>query len=309
MKHEPGKEKTKEIILLDGGTGGELRSRGVNLSDNIWSATGLVDAPDVVIDIHTDYIQAGADVITTNTYGVIKENLELDGIGDRFEDLLVLACQLARKARDASGRGDVLVAGSIPPLKGSYRPDLVGGVEEMLSVYGQHIRIMSPFVDMFLCETMSSVKEGYAAAKAASVSGRPVWVAWTLHEDRSGRLRSGETLSEACLSLENLPVSGTLVNCCAPESVEAAMGTLKSKGREFIGGYANTFTPIPEDWVLGQKKDEEFCTPFRKDLSPEEYLKHVKRWIYEGANVVGGCCGTGPEHIRKIRKILDNRQG
>jgi len=295
----------KAIILLDGGTARELRSRGVELSDNIWSATGLVTAPDVVYQIHYDYIQAGADMITTNTYGVIRQNLSLEGMESRFEELLVLACSLAERARMKSGRNNVLIAGSIPPLKGSYRPDLVGNEEEMLSVYREYVEIMTPLVDLFLCETMSSAMEGYAAAKAASGSGKPVWVAWTLHEDRSGRLRSGETVSEACNAIADLPVSGTLVNCSSPESIEAAMPELITKGRERTGAYANTFTPVPEDWVLGKTDGRSGPVLMRQDLTPQEYELHARKWILAGANVIGGCCGTGPEHIRKLRQLID----
>ncbi len=298
--------KERHIILMDGGTGRELRSRGVELSDNIWSATGLVKAPDVVFQIHYDYIQAGSDIITTNSYGVIRENLVLEEIEDRFEELLVLSCELANEARRVSGRREVLIAGSIPPLKGSYRPDLVGEEWEMKASYTEHVRVMAPYVDLFLCETMSTVSEGRAAAKTASGSGKPVWVAWTLQEKNYGRLRSGETIAQACNAITGLPVSGTLVNCCSPESVEAAIPELRNKGCKRIGGYANTFTPIPEDWVLGDGKGRGRSISIREELTPDEYALHARKWILDGANVIGGCCGTGPEHIRKLRQLIDN---
>ena len=250
-------------------------------------------------------MEAGSDIITTNTYGVIKDNLILEGMEDRFEELLVLACELAEEARKAYGRREVLIAGSIPPLKGSYRPDLVGEGNEIKASYREQVRIMAPYVDLFLCETMSNAREGRAAAQAASESGKPVWVAWTLHEDRSGRLRSGETIAEACNAIEDLPVSGTLVNCCSPESIETAMHELRAKGRKRVGGYANTFTPIPEDWVLGEITGKRRSIFIRSDLTPDEYALHARQWILAGANVIGGCCGTFPEHIRKLRQIID----
>ena len=97
---------------------------------------------------------------------------------------------------------------------------------------------------------MSSAVEGRAAALAACQTGKPVWVAWTLHEDRSGKLRSGETISAAVEILSDLPVSGYLANCCAPESIANALPQLVETGAAYVGGYANTFQPIHENWSL-----------------------------------------------------------
>ncbi|MBW2514431.1 MAG: homocysteine S-methyltransferase family protein, partial [Deltaproteobacteria bacterium] len=112
-------------VLLDGGLGRELRFRGVAVPTTIWSAAALMSAPEEVRRIHLDYIAAGADIITANTYGVIRSDLAKVGIEDRFAELNILACDLAVQARDASSR-QVMIAGSLPPLGGSFRPDRVG---------------------------------------------------------------------------------------------------------------------------------------------------------------------------------------
>ena len=121
-------------ILLDGGMGRELRSRGVNVLTAIWSANGLIKAPDTVRQVHQDYIFAGSDIITNNTYGIIRNNLAQEGLEDQFEELNVLACTLARQARQKS-ETSVLIAGSLPPLAGSYRPDSVGKIEDIQPLY------------------------------------------------------------------------------------------------------------------------------------------------------------------------------
>lgn len=302
MKNElfPGWVKP---LLLDGGMGRELRDRGVVIPDTIWSANALIEAPEVVRQIHLDYIESGADIITTNTYGVIKQNLELEGIQDRFAELNILACRIASQARDMSGK-NVLIAGSVPPLKGSYRPDLVGSLMEIESLYDEQVSAMAPYVDFFLCETMSTAREGLAAARASSKTGRPVWVSWTLHDDRSGRLRSKETINEAFGILDGVPVLGVLANCCPPESITAAMPRLLETGIEFVGGYANIFQPIPEDWVLDSEKPDSIR--MRQDLDPEQYSMHVKQWLKMGATVVGGCCGTKPAHIAKLKDVISS---
>lgn len=121
-------------LLLDGGVRRELWYRGDDVPKSIWSAQALIDAPDVVRDIHRDDVLNGADIITTNTYAVVRESFEAIGIGDRFEKLMVPACTLAVDARDLADR-HVAVAGSLPPLKESYRPDLVGYVGDLLPLY------------------------------------------------------------------------------------------------------------------------------------------------------------------------------
>jgi S-methylmethionine-dependent homocysteine/selenocysteine methylase len=289
-------------LLLDGGLGRELRFRGVEILDAIWSANGLLTAPEIVRQVHQDYIAAGADVITTNTYGVIRSGLARLDIEDRFAELNTLACDLARQARQAEGR-PVLIAGSLPPLRGSYRPDLVGPFEEIAPLYQEQAALLAPHVDLFLCETMSSAAEGRAAAWAACQTGLPVWVAWTLHEDQSGRLRSGETIAQAAAELQDLPVSGFLANCCSPESISVALPQLLATGGRWVGGYANSFQPIAEDWVIDGEKESDGTLPLRADLDPASYAQHAAAWLEAGATVVGGCCGTRPAHIAEVRKV------
>jgi S-methylmethionine-dependent homocysteine/selenocysteine methylase len=292
------------VVLLDGGLGRELRFRGVELSDTIWSTTALLEAPEILRQIHLDYITAGADIITANTYGVIRTDLAKEGIEHRFAELNLLACKLADQARTHAGT-NTLIAGSLPPLRGSYRADLVGPFAEIEPLYREQAQILAPHVDLLICETMASAKEGRAAAHAACSTGKPVWVSWTLHEDHSGRLRSGETVQEAIKALESLPVSGFLANCCAPESINNFLTQTEDSDVKYRGGYANTFTPVPEDWTLDGQQQTDGILPLRDDLNPESYLSHVAGWIEAGANVVGGCCGTRPAHIAKMRSYID----
>jgi S-methylmethionine-dependent homocysteine/selenocysteine methylase len=290
-------------ILLDGGMGRELRFRGVEIPKTIRSANGLLGAPNVVRQIHMDYILAGADIITTNTYALVRTDLAKTGIESLFGELNMLAGKLAQRAREASGRS-VLIAGSLPPLRGSYRPDLVGPFEEIEYLYREQANLLAPFVDLLLCETMSSGAEARAAAYAACSTGKPVWVSWTLHEDRSGRLRSGETITEAAAAIDDLPVSAFLLSCSAPESITAGMQELKSLGAHWFGGYANTFQPIARDWLISGDKDTDGFLSLRYDLEPAQYSEHAQRWVAAGARVIGGCCGTRPAHIAKLREII-----
>jgi S-methylmethionine-dependent homocysteine/selenocysteine methylase len=290
-------------VLLDGGMGRELQFRGVPLSKSIWSANGLLVAPDVVGQIHQDYIRAGADIITTNTYGLIREDLAKIGIENRFAELNEKACIIARRACEITDR-PIFVAGSLPPLRGSFRPDRVGPKEEITLCYQEQASLLAPYVDLFLCETMSSAAEGRAAVEGTLKTGKPVWVSWTLHEDFSGRLRSGETIAHAISTLSDLPVSGFLVNCSAPASVTKAIPQLAAGTNQRIGGYANTFHPIPIDWKLDGANQSDGLLNLRDDLDPASYAIYAGEWLQEGATVVGGCCGTRPAHIKKIHELM-----
>ena len=291
-----------EIVLLDGGMGQELRRRSPNEPTSMWSAQAMVENPALVQEVHEDYIRAGAQVITTNTYATVKWRLEdAAGLGHKFEELVNLGGQLANQARDATG-ADVLIAGSLPPLFGSYRPDLVRDVNEIEPIYREHVDILAPYVDVFICETMSSAQEAYAATHVALTAGKPVWTAWTLQDNEEKRLRSGETLPQAWDAIKTLPLQAVLLNCSSPESITAAMPDLLALGVPIAGGYANGFTEIPEKWTV--KEQGIHALGERHDLDPKAYAAYVQDWIAAGAGIVGGCCQVGPEHIQYLSEML-----
>ena len=284
-----------EVTILDAGMGRNLRMRGVEIPDTIWSANALLVAPDIVVDIHKENINAGAKVITINSYGVIKADLAKENIANRFESLNKFAGQLARRAVEESGC-KVEIAGSLPPLNGSYRPDRVLAREVIEPLYIEQANILAPLIDLFICETMSSIAEALAAATAALQTGKPVLVALTLDDEEFCRLRSGESLEEALKQLSSLDLLGVLANCCLPERITDAMPLLAASGFAFCGGYANAFTSVPKDWLLDGTKGEDGLLELRRDLEPDQYSSFVHDWIVQGANIVGGCCGTTAEH-------------
>jgi len=288
------------IILMDGGMGQELRRRGIKGANILWSAYALVTAPQVVSEIHRDYIKAGAQIITTNTYSTIRRRLDDAAIGSSFEKLNMAAGKLAIAARD-DYNSNVLIAGSLPPLQGSYRPDLVEEFDIIEPFYREQAEILAPYVDFFLCETMSSSAEAKAAATGAASTGKPVWVSWTLKDGGSNLLRSGETISQAHTALEGIPVSGFLANCSSPESITHAMDELNHLSDFPAGGYANAFSGIPRNWSL---TSDASMPGVREDLTPQVYAEHAQKWIGSGATIVGGCCEVGPEHIAHLHKII-----
>ncbi|RST83816.1 homocysteine S-methyltransferase [Aquibium carbonis] len=286
------------VILTDGGMGQELLRRSGATPTPLWSAKVLMDEPDLVRDLHADFIRAGARVITVNTYAATPERLAREGVGEMFEPLQQAGLDLAEQARDAVGT-DCAIAGCLPPLFGSYAPKLTIPFEESVDLYRRIVAEEAGRVDLFLCETMASAQEGLAAATAAAESGKPVWISWTLTDDGAPGLRSGETIAQAAAAVAHLPIAARLVNCSRPETVDAAFGDLAALGGT-VGAYANGFTAV-EALKHGGTVD---VLSAREDLGPDSYASFAMGWVKRGATIVGGCCEVGPEHIARLRDRL-----
>lgn len=293
-----------EIILIDGGTSLELLRRSENKTPKHWSAEYLMTEPDLVRQVHLDYILAGAKIITTNTYSASYTRMAMVDAQARVPDLQRRACELAREARAAAGsRGqDVRIAGCLPPLNGTYRPDRVRGYEVNRDEYAALATLQAPFVDFFLCETLSTIEEARAAIDGASTTGLPVWVGLSLM-DHGPWLRSAEPISAAIRVLGELPISALLVNCCPPETIRDALPEL-CKAALPVGGYANGFVEIPTTFLPGKTREQVHT---RTDLNPKNYADYVDQWVEKGARIVGGCCEVGPAHIAEIEQRLKAR--
>lgn len=283
-------------ILLDGGMGQELRRRGLNENAKV-AGMALLDSPDAVRDVHKEFIAAGAEVITTWNYAITPQRLALSGFRDKLNDMTRAAADLANEAR--GNAASVRIAGSLPPLRASYEPNSQD-LDSMAEEYAEIADLLAPSVDLFICETMSSVGEAVAAARAAAVHGKPIWVSLTLRDEGDGRLRSGETVEAALNALDGLPVEAVLFNCCDASAITAAMPSLHAATDLPIGAYANAFTPIDKEWKRTGSKLRDL-----RNFTPKEYAQHVADWRAAGAEIVGGCCGIGPEHIAYLRAELD----
>lgn len=288
-----------KITLLDGGMGQELLKRSKNPPSPLWSAQVLMDEPQIVEAVHLDYIRAGARIITLNSYSLTPERLEREGDVSQFEPLQAQAISLAKRAVEKSGK-NVAIAGCLPPLVASYRPDVTPDFDTSLNNYRRVVAEQQTGVDLFLCETLASVKEVRAATTAAVESGKPVWTAMTVMDGDGTKLRSGEPLQEGIVAARDAGASAVLVNCSWPESLSQSMPILAKSGLAF-GAYANGFTAI--DSLMPGGTVEKLTA--RTDLGPEAYADHVMGWIRAGATIVGGCCETGPDHITELARRLE----
>ena len=290
-----------DIVFLDGGLGQEINKRSPNDSHPLWSVKVMFDAPEIVEAVHRDFINAGARVISVNTYTATPTRMQREGFGERFLDAHTIAIEIVRRAitRAEKADGSLQVAGCLPPLVASYVSEVSKDYQASLTEYRQIVEAEKNGVDVFLIETMSNITEASAAIDAAQASGKPVYVGLTLSDDCSDTLRSGEQLSDAIGLLSAKKPDGILLNCSIPEAITQAMPILADSGLPF-GGYANGFTSI-DKLKPGGTVD---VLQARKDLPPETYADIVEHWIKLGATIVGGCCEVGPVHIRYLADRL-----
>ena len=292
----------RKPILLDGGMGQEIYNRGGKGGYGEWATAALYEDPQLVREIHLDYIRAGADVITTNTYGTTRSRMAAVSMEDRFEALVRTAGELALQARDQGGRGDVRIATSLPPLEASYVNEFALSYDETSAQFGEMMDLLDPYVDIYLGETLSTSFEARAFLEAARGRGKTTWLALTLGDHGATDLRGGERLEDLIAVAQEYAPDALLINCCTPDSVGAALPQLQESGLPF-GGYANGFVEIPAAW---DERGGVMQLETRRDLSPEVYAEDVARWIEAGAAIVGGCCETGPAHIARLRQLIDS---
>lgn len=288
--------------ILDGGLGRELARRGAPFRQPEWSALALIEAPETVKEVHLDFINAGAEVITTNNYAVVpfhigQERFETDGVR-----LIKVAIEQAKNAVKESGK-NVKIAGCLPPLFGSYRADLFQP-EQAKNLAEPIINALAPEVDFWLAETQSCLKEVETVHALLPQDGKDYWVSFTLQDEikqEQALLRSGENMQQVADFIKQSNAKAVLFNCCQPEVILQAINEIKGLIPESvqIGAYANAFPPQDESATANDGLDE-----IRKDLDAPAYLGFAKQWQQAGASLVGGCCGIGPEHIAELSQFF-----
>ncbi len=295
-------------IILDGGMGRELEQMGAPFRQPEWSALALIETPELVRTAHQNFIANGAQVITTNSYAVVPFHIGQERYDAEGHQLIAVSGQMAREAADSSD-APVQVAGSIPPLFGSYRPDLFDAAlaPALLDTF---IEEQAPFVDLWIAETLCAQVEARAVCDALARHGSsaPLWLAYCPTRDDWRELHKGEndtaeTLDDViAFTRDETPAAAILYNCCPLETAEYAvarttqvLGTYRDL---MIGAYPNLFKRPTLGANVG-------ITPLRTDeITPEEYTDYARRWAAAGADIIGGCCGVSPAHIAALKAGL-----
>jgi homocysteine S-methyltransferase len=291
------KLRTGSVVLLDGGTGSELRRRHAPWGDATWSGLAGDARPDLLVDVHSDYIRSGAEIVTANTFGTVRFVLESAGSADRFEAINGAAVAAARSARVRSGI-DVAVAGSMSCLPPSFDPRAYPAPAVEAAAYRELAELLARSgVDLLALEMLQDTRHATRACAAARASGLPFMIGVSCRVEAPGaRLVAFDypattlpAILDALLEFEPIAVN---VMHSPVDAVAAAIAAIRERWSGPIGVYPE----IDSSEVPGRA------------VGPAEFAALGLQWVDLGAQLVGGCCGTGPDHIAALRDALAARR-
>ena len=297
----------KKIKILDSGMGQELIARGLVTRGTLWSATSLIDEKynQLVVNTHLASINAGADVILTNTFTTRRVRMEENRVKDKFLFANKKACELAIKAKDLSKK-NILIAGSLPAQNNTYEADKREDNVIEKDFFDQ-ANIISPYIDFFYLDVLSSGREVKIALDVIKKLKKPVLVG--LHIKKNNKLPSGETITDVVKKNINSSWLGVVAACVSLEIIESSSDEFKKLDLPF-GFKANLWgveEPLPVH-RFNTPSDEKAKNPNiilgkREDISGEIFCEFSKKLINKGATIIGGCCETNISHIKEIAKL------
>lgn len=307
--------------ILDGGMGQELLHRGLKPKGTLWSAHALIDKDchQMVIDTHLDFINAGAEVIVTATFTARRFRLIQNDSEKYFEKINIKAVELAQKARDISKK-DALIAGGLPNQKQTYSADLGKDLDLIEKNFYDQAKLLKQGIDFFYLDVMSSGMECEIALKVIETFNLPVLVG--IHLRDNGLLPSGEKIHDIVKKYKNKNWLGVIMACISPKAYEAVAKDLQQLNIPY-GFKLNAFKKIPEDYTV-TSKDFYASDPStglslirenagkgnpvtvlgkNTDLNESRFYEYAKKFMKNGATILGGCCEIGPSHIKKISTL------
>ena len=294
----------KDVRILDGGTGQELLSRGLEANGTLWSANALLQDKyhDLLLNTHLDFIKAGAEVIITATFATRRKRLKDNQIENKFEYLNQKAGEIAIKAK--KNFSNTLIAGGLPPQNLTYEADN-RNEEEITNDFREQANTLNPYVDFFYFDVLSSIKEFKCGIKAIKEFKKPYLIG--IHISEGTNLPSGEKISKIRDVIDD-KVLGVMLSCVSPENYEANLKEVKNLGVPFgfkLNGYLTTkpSTSYTENYLKSKTGNPIEVLGKRKDLNPDNMAKIVKKFKDSGATILGGCCETSPSHIEAMAKL------
>jgi homocysteine S-methyltransferase len=298
-----------DVIVLDGATGTELERRGAPMDRQAWCARATLTHGELLRQVHEDYIRAGADVITANTFATTRRMLAPAGLGDAVAEINTRAVQIAREARDrAAPDRPVAVAGSLstmqPIVPGTGRPDpdFVAGAAESRASYGELAELLAEAgVDLILMEMMCDVEQASLAVEAAVATGLPVWVGFSVGAAADGRVpmhrRDDLDFAEVIEAVMRRGGSVAGIMHSYPRDTTTALAVLFEHWSGPVSAYPESGYFKMPNWQ------------FVDIMPPGDFADLACRWVEDGVQIVGGCCGIGPEHIAAMTARLPRRAG
>lgn len=269
--------------------GSVLEARGVSCRIPLWSAEALLTAPEEVSALHRAYRDAGAEILTANTFRTQARTLKKVDHPGRARELTELAVELARRAG-----ADAIVAGSIAPLEDCYEPSRAPADRALEREHREHAEhLAGAGCQLLLVETHNNHREALIATGAAMATGLPVVSSVVC--DASAQLLSGESLDDTLQALIGAGVAAVGVNCLSLASARRCLPSLRGAGAPFLVSPNLAFeTPSADTPFFAGAPDTV--------AEPGALVPEAAAWIAAGARIIGGCCGTTPEHIAALKR-------
>ena len=297
----------KSTKILDGGMGQELLIKGLKPKGTLWSAHALIDESchQMVIDAHLDFINAGAEVIVTSTFTARRNRLIQNDCEKYFEQINIKAVELAQKARDISKK-DILIAGGLPNQKQTYEADLGKDLDSIEKNFYDQAKILKNGIDFFYLDVMSSGLECEIALKTIGSFNLPVLVG--VHLRDNGQLPSGEKIEDIVKNYKNKNWLGIIMACVSPKAYETVANNLKKIDIPY-GFKLNAFKKIPDGYTVASKDawgnagNPNTVLGINTELNETRFYEYAKKFMENGATILGGCCEIRPSHIKEISKL------
>jgi homocysteine S-methyltransferase len=297
--------REKGFVILDGAMATELEARGADLNHALWSAKLLKEDPELIRQVHYDYLLAGADVVTTASYQASFPGFAQQGYStDEAVELMQLSSQLAFEAVAAAKKiidykVDPLVAASVGPYGAAladgseYRGNYGVSIAELKSFHRERMKVLiATGVDLLACETIPCIAEAIAIKELlAEFPGTQAWISFSCKNET--QLSSGENFSEAVKLLEAEQVVAVGINCTAPQYIESLVKI----------GHANTQKPILVYPNKGEVYDANEKIWITSASHHSHFIDDAKVWFAAGSTIIGGCCRTTPADISELKNL------
>ena len=282
-----------ETILLDGATGTELELRHVPMVQEAWTAAAIRTHPEIVQAVHEEYLRIGADVIITNTFSTSRHLLAGAGLEEHFEALNREAVTVALRARQRLARPQAAIAGSISTTTMFQEQPPPAVARDNFT--RQATLLAEAGADFLILEMMRDIEYTRIALTAAQSTGLPVWIGYSCAIDASGDVRMflpEHSLADCLQAIDPSDADVVSIMHTLTEDVDACLAVVDANWSGPVGVYAHSGDFIMPHWQ------------FNDMISPEAYATHCEDWLARGVQVIGGCCGIGPRHMREIQSRM-----
>ena len=293
----------KELIILDGGTGTHIQTLGAPMDDDAWCAMANLSHPEIVKAVHAEYLDAGAEVITANTYASSPTTFEVMGRADEIPNIDKTAVRLAKESVDEHASGPIAVAGSMSVMRtvtpGSDRTSKPAVSSERVTELMKRKAndLAAAGCDLIIMEMLRDTDYSLIAAESAIATGLPVWIGISIERREDGKLAGFDDFEYTLEELvAGLMATGADVCCVMHNDINLtaeAIDVIKNDWSGPIGAYPESGVFKMPHWDFG-------------DIEPENFVAHCKAWREAGASVIGGCCGIGPSHIKAMKEAFEN---